>query len=101
MAQKIVSMLLLFALLPGCATHPGLFAEVDGNIQHRTGASDWALTDGYGKDRYYIGQVKAVVGVEYKGFSGYAGFNHLSMPEYGHDRGFNGQVIGLSYRHYF
>ena len=85
------------ALLPGCATHPGLFAEVDGNIQHRTGASDWVLPG----DREYIGQVRAVAGVEYKGFSGYAGFNHLSLPEYGHDLGFNGQVIGLSYRHHF
>jgi hypothetical protein len=35
--------LLSIALLPGCATHPGLFAEVSGNIQHRTGASDWTL----------------------------------------------------------
>ena len=91
------SILLALALLPGCATHPGLFAEVDGNIQHRTGASDWTLPG----DREYIGQVQAVAGVEYKGFSGYAGFNHLSMPEYGHERGFNGQVTGVSYRHYF
>ena len=97
MAQKIVSILLLATTLTGCATHPGLFAELDGNIQHRTGASDWTLPG----NREYIGQVQAVVGVEYKGISGYAGFNHLSMPEYGYDRGFNGQVVGLSYRHHF
>ena len=91
-------MLLTIALLPGCAMYPWSFAEINGNIQHRTGASDWVMVDGGGASRDYIGQVQAVVGVEYKGFSVYAGFNHLSLPEYGHDRGYNGQVIGISKR---
>lgn len=88
---------LSIALLPGCAMPPGLFAEVSGNVQHRTGASDWTLPG----NREYIGQVQAVVGVEARGLSVFAGFNHLSMPQYGHDRGFNGEVVGVSYRHYF
>ena len=91
------SMLLTLALLPGCAIQPGFFAEVSGNVQHRTGASDWTLPG----NREYIGQVQAVVGVERRGLSVFAGFNHLSLPEYGHDRGFNGEVVGVSYRHYF
>ena len=96
-------MMLLCLLLSGCTSpqmilvgHP--YIEVSGNIQHRTGASDWALVDGYGKPRDYVGQVMAVAGYEMAGWSAYAGFNHLSLPEYGHDRGLNGEVVGIGYK---
>ena len=92
-----IRVLLLWCLVVNPAA-AGWFAEIGGNVQHRTGASDWVLVDGSGTYREYVGQVTAVVGYERGGLSVFGGFSHLSLPGYGHDRGLNSQMIGVSYR---
>lgn len=92
----MMRLMLMALLLAGCTATP--YVEVSGNMQHRSGASDWVLTDGAGRQRQYVGQVSAVVGIERGGWSVFAGLSHLSLPEYGHDRGLNSHMIGAAYR---
>lgn len=95
---KAATALAAVLLLSGCSLATP-YVEVSGNIQQRTGSSDWVLVDGYGKARDYVGQVSVVAGLQRGGLSVFAGLSHLSMPEYGHDRGFNALMTGVSYRH--
>ena len=99
MAQKIVSMLLLFALLPGCAIQPGFFVSADASIaKPMPSATDWRFTFG-DKERDNVGQVVLKAGYALTPQTDiYAGLSHLSLADYGQDMGYNAVIIGLQTR---
>ena len=97
--MKIVSMLLLFALLPGCAIQPGFFVSGDASIaKPMPNATDWRWIAG-GKERDNVGQVVLKAGYALTPQTDiYAGLSHLSLADYGQDTGYNAVIIGLQSR---
>ena len=97
--MKIVSMLLLVTLLPGCAIQPGFFVSADASIaKPLPNATDWRFTFG-GKDRDNVGQVVLKAGYALTPQTDvYAGLSHLSLADYGQDMGYNAVIIGLQSR---
>ena len=97
--MKIVSMLLLFALLPGCAIQPGFFVSADASIaKPMPSATDWRFTFG-DKERDNVGQVVLKAGYALTPQTDiYAGLSHLSLADYGQDMGYNAVIIGLQTR---
>lgn len=95
----MMRLLLIACLLSGCSGQMARYILIDGNITQRNAeASDWAITAANGKQSNLIGNVSARVGVERDGYSAYAGVNHYSLANYGHDMGYNGMMLGISKR---
>ena len=97
--MKIVSMLLLVTILPGCAIQPGFFVSADASIaKPMPNATDWRWTAG-GKERDNVGQVTLKAGCALTPQTDiYAGLSHLSLADYGHDIGYNAVIVGLQTR---
>lgn len=80
----------------------GWYAEVEGNVTRKNeSSSDWVLTDIEGNHHHTIGQLRATVGYSYKNVDVFGGVNHISMPNYNNDSGFNGLTVGVKYRREF
>lgn len=93
------SMLLLLALLPGCAIQPGFFVSADASIaKPLPNATDWRFAFG-GKEHDNVGQVTLKAGQALTPQTDiYAGLSHLSLADYGQDMGYNAVIVGLQTR---
>ena len=92
----MMRLLLIACLLSGCSGQTVRYILIDGNLTQRN-AEYWSITAG-GKQSNLVGNVSARVGVERDGYSAYAGINHYSLANYGHDMGYNGPMVGISKR---
>ena len=95
----MMRLLFIACLLSGCSGQTVRYILIDGNLTKRNAeVSDWAITAANGKQSNLVGNVSARVGVERDGYSAYAGINHYSLANYGHDMGYNGLMVGISKR---
>lgn len=94
----MMRLLLIACLLSGCSGQTVRYILIDGNLTQRNAEySDWSITAG-NKQSNLVGNVSARVGIERDGYSAYAGVNHFSLANYGHDMGYNGLMVGISKR---
>lgn len=97
-AGKVGCAAICLLMLSGCSGQTTRYILIDGNLTQRSAEfSDWSITAG-GKQSKLVGNVSARVGVERDGYSAYAGINHYSLANYGHDMGYNGIMLGISKR---
>jgi hypothetical protein len=95
----MLKVILLPLLLSGCVMPHGVFVSGEASMmQSLPNASDWQMRAD-GKVRDNIGMVSVKAGYAITSNTDiYTGVSHLSLADFGNDKGYNSLIIGLQSR---